>query len=136
MRKILLDTNAYSRLINLSDRNVLEAIEEAETVFISTIVLGELLSGFKLGSKEKANRELLKRLLEKSTVEIVLINKETSEIYADIINILAKNGKPIPTNDVWIAASTIENGAVLVTYDTHFLIIPGLRLWDKLKLKN
>jgi len=134
--KLLLDTNAYSKLVNLSDRSVKEAIEETETVFISTIILGELLSGFKRGSLEKKNRELLNRFLDKPTVEIVSLNKETAEIYADVLLNLIRKGTPIPTNDIWIAASAIEHGAVLVTYDTHFLKIPGLRLWDRLKIKN
>ncbi|MBI3955606.1 type II toxin-antitoxin system VapC family toxin [Candidatus Gottesmanbacteria bacterium] len=136
MSKLLLDTNAYSKLVNLSDRSVKEAIEETETVFISTIILGELLSGFKRGSLEKKNRELLNRFLDKPTVEIVALNKETAEIYADVLLTLTRKGAPIPTNDIWIAASAIEHGAVLVTYDTHFLKIPGLRLWDRLKIKN
>ncbi|OGG20948.1 twitching motility protein PilT [Candidatus Gottesmanbacteria bacterium RIFCSPHIGHO2_02_FULL_40_13] len=136
MSKLLLDTNAYSKLVNLSDRSVKEAIEETETVFISTIILGELLSGFKRGSLEKKNRELLNRFLDKPTVEIVSLNKETAEIYADVLLNLIRKGTPIPTNDIWIAASAIEHGAVLVTYDTHFLKIPGLRLWDRLKIKN
>ena len=38
-------------------------------------------------------------------------------------------GTPIPINDVWIAAHAIETGSMLITFDSHFDRIPGLRLW-------
>ena len=46
---------------------------------------------------------------------------------------LKRSGKPLPVNDVWIAAHALETGSILVTYDDHFASVPGLRLWDELQ---
>lgn len=134
MSKILLDTNAYTKYHSTPDDSIIYIVQEAETVFLPVVVLGELLFGFKRGRKEVANRELLNRFFEKPVVEVASVHKETAEIYADVLLNLTRKGTPIPTNDIWVAASAIEHGAVLVTYDTHFLKIPGLRIWDRLKL--
>ena len=61
------------------------------------------------------------------------VSQETAEIYSDIKMALKKKGTPIPLNDVWIAAHTVETGAKLITYDSHFLKVPGLRVWEKLR---
>ena len=74
------------------------------------------------------NKEIIRRFLEKSTVTIVDATHETAEVYAQVKDGLRKSGRPIPTNDVWIAAQVLEAGAVLVTYDSHFRAIPGLRI--------
>ena len=129
MNKILLDTNAYVKYLT-GDTKVLDALGKAVTVNMSVVVLGELYAGFKGGSRARKNRNDLDKFLEKTTVEILDVSRETSEIFGDIKNVLRKSGTPIPINDIWIAANTIESGSALVTYDTHFLKIPGLRTWD------
>jgi len=55
---------------------------------------------------------------------------ETAEIFASIKKDLRTTGKPVPINDVWIAAHALETGSVRVTFDRHFSSAPGLRLWD------
>ena len=67
MRKIIFDTNAYIRYLN-GDTKVLNVLAEAETVFMSIFVLGELYAGFRGSTKEKQNREVLNSFLEKPTV--------------------------------------------------------------------
>jgi predicted nucleic acid-binding protein len=57
---------------------------------------------------------------------------ETAENFGLIKAALRNSGRSIPTNDIWIAAHALEAGAVLVTYDSHFLAVPGLRTWDEL----
>lgn len=133
--RILLDTNTYSSYLT-QDEMVMEYLERADTIFVSTIVIGELLAGYKRGSKKIENKERLHTFLEKPGVAIINVSKETSEVYAQIQFELAQKGKPIPSNDAWIAAHALETGSVLVTYDRHFLKIPGLRLWDELRLGN
>jgi tRNA(fMet)-specific endonuclease VapC len=132
VNKVLVDTNAYS-LYLLGDKNVKFYLEEASFIYLSTIVVGELLVGYKSGSRESANRTLLDKFASKSTVNILNINPETADIYADIFLTLKRKGRLIPTNDMWIAAHTIETGSKLITYDDHFLQIPGLRVWNELK---
>jgi tRNA(fMet)-specific endonuclease VapC len=129
MKKILLDTNVYSRFL-AGNEQVLNIISKADIVYMSLIVLGELYSGFKGGSKEAWNKELLQKFLDKPTVSILDATIETSEIFAEIKNTLKTSGNPIPINDIWIAAHSIETGSVLITFDLHFKKILGLRLWD------
>ena len=129
MRKIILDTNAYTKLL-LKDRHVLEELTKADKIYLSSIVLGELFAGFKGGSKEIDNKNLLEEFLSKPGVEILLIGKETAEFFGDIKYYLEKNGNPIPANDIWIAACAQETGAIVITYDSHFSKIPGIRVWD------
>jgi len=129
MRKILIDTNSYAKLL-AGDKAVLEEINYSDMVYMSVFVIGELYAGFKGGNKEKENLRLLRKFLDKSTVQILTATNETSEVFGNIKSELKKQGKPIPINDVWIAAHTLETGSVLVTYDKHFSHVPGIRLWN------
>jgi tRNA(fMet)-specific endonuclease VapC len=129
MKRILLDTNAYSHLL-AGDKKVLSLLAESDVVYMSIFVLGELYAGFKGGSKEKENTQLLKRFIQKPTVEILEATEETSKVFGQVKNDLKKAGTPLPINDVWIAAHTLESGSTLITYDIHFREIPDLRLWE------
>jgi len=131
MNKILLDTNAFTRFL-AGDEKVLSYLGGAEKVFMSVFVLGELFAGFKAGGKERQNKQVLERFLQKSTVNVLEASKDTAEIFGLIKDGLRKSGNPIPVNDIWIAAHAFETGSVLITYDSHFLSIPGLRIWDEL----
>jgi tRNA(fMet)-specific endonuclease VapC len=129
MKKIILDTNAYARLLK-GDGNILNAVASAETVFMSIFVLGELHAGFSGGNKIRENRDILKRFLSKPSVKILNATSETAEIFGSLKNTLKKAGTPLPINDVWIASHSIETGSVIVTYDKHFNKISGIRLWE------
>ncbi|MGD8765563.1 MAG: type II toxin-antitoxin system VapC family toxin [Desulfobacteraceae bacterium] len=131
MKKIILDTNAYTRLLT-GDENVLDAVASADVVFMSIFVLGELHAGFVGGSKELKNRDVLKRFLLKASVKILNATYETAEVFGSIKNSLTQAGTPLPINDVWIAAHGIETGSIVITYDAHFSKVPGLRLWERL----
>lgn len=123
--KILLDTNAYSALME-GNRNLFSLISKAETVIMSSIVIGELIFGFKCGKRESKNREILERFISKPTVKVVDVTLETDEFYAKIKHNLKKRGTPIPANDIWIAAQTMANGAELITVDRHFQEVEGI----------
>jgi tRNA(fMet)-specific endonuclease VapC len=129
MKKILVDTSAYSHLLRGSTE-VLDALGRADLVYMSIFVLGELYTGFKGGSQEAQNRDRLERFLTRPTVRVFPATRETAEVFAEIKHALRKAGTPLPINDVWVAAQTIETGSVLVTFDAHFKEIQGLRLWD------
>lgn len=130
MKNILLDTNAYVRFLR-GDEKIMTYLAQADRVYMSVFVLGELFAGFKAGSKEKDNKQLLERFLLKPTVSVLEATIETADIFGLIMASLRKSGTPVPINDVWIAAHSLETGSVLVTYDDHFAQIPGLRLWDE-----
>jgi len=132
MTKILLDTNAYSEFMS-GNKLVFDSIIEAEEIYISTIMLGELFSGFQGGKKQSKNKEDLKSFLIKDGIKIINVSIETAEIFGEIKAELSNRGKMIPLNDIWIAAHTIETGSKLITFDSHFRQIPGLRIWEELK---
>lgn len=132
MKNIILDTNAYTQLL-AGDENVLDGVASAETVFMSIFVLGELHAGFSGGKKERKNRDILNKFLSRPSVKILNATYETATVFGSIKNSLKQAGTPLPINDVWIAAHGIETGSIIVSYDTHFNRIPGLRLWDRLQ---
>ncbi|HSQ86462.1 MAG TPA: type II toxin-antitoxin system VapC family toxin [Desulfobacterales bacterium] len=123
----MIDTNIYSYALR-GDDDVVEVLRKSEQIGISVISIGELLSGFKGGGREKKNREELEIFLDSSRVVVYPVDEDTSEFYAEIINNLREIGKPVPTNDVWIAAIAFQNGLKLFTKDIHFKTIPGLSL--------
>ncbi|MBI3443089.1 type II toxin-antitoxin system VapC family toxin [Candidatus Woesebacteria bacterium] len=129
MRKILLDTNGYTKFL-LGDKAILEELGKADKVFISTIVLGELFAGFQGGTQESKNKKMLEKFLAKSRVEIVPVGQETAEIFGEVKYNLLRRGTPLPINDIWIACCAIEVGAIVISYDEHFAKIPGVRIWN------
>ncbi len=131
MKKVLLDTNAYTQFL-AGNQTVLQSFVKASLIYMSIFVLGELYAGFMGGNKEKENKDILDQFLEKPSIRILDASMETSEIFGYIKNTLKKAGTPIPINDVWIAAHAAETGSVIITYDEHFKLIPGIRLWDSL----
>lgn len=125
MRPILIDTNAYSAF-KLNQIEIIEVIREASTLIMSPIVLGELLMGFMGGKREQQNRVELQNFLASSRIKQYPITADTSHYFGRIHNLLKKKGRPIPTNDIWIAAQALEYGCVICTFDKHFLEIEGL----------
>ncbi|MDO8452510.1 MAG: type II toxin-antitoxin system VapC family toxin [bacterium] len=130
MRKILLDTNAYTALLQ-GDKSILEELGKSDFVYMPSIVLGELFAGFRGGNRENGNKTLLEKFLKKPGVEVVNVTRETAEVFGEIKYILTKAGTPLPINDVWIASCALETGAVVLTRDAHFSKIPGLRIWSQ-----
>ena len=123
--KILLDTSAYVAF-KLNNVEIVEAIVHADQIFFSPIVLGELMFGFRNGSRFKKIKKELDQFLSHEAVELALIGVITSDRYARIASQLKMQGTPIPTNDIWIAAQTMEHGAELITTDNHFEKVAGL----------
>jgi tRNA(fMet)-specific endonuclease VapC len=131
MKKILLDTNAYVGFLR-GDEKVMSYLAQSDNVYMSVFVLGELYAGFKAGGKEKNNTRILERFLLKPTVTVLDATIETADIFGLIAAALKKSGRPIPINDVWIAAHALETGSILVTYDDHFAAVPGIRIWPEI----
>jgi tRNA(fMet)-specific endonuclease VapC len=127
MRRLLIDTNIYSYALR-GDAGVVEILKKAEQIGISVISIGELLYGFKGGGKEQKNREELEKFLDSPRVVVYSVDEDTSEFYAEILNNLRAIGKPVPTNDIWIAAVAFQNGLRLFTKDEHFKAVAGISL--------
>ncbi|MGA8056120.1 MAG: type II toxin-antitoxin system VapC family toxin [Burkholderiales bacterium] len=132
MRPVLLDTNAYAAFM-LGAAEVIDVVAHAEKLFLSSIVLGELLGGFASGTREPKNRAELARFLDSPRVEVLPVTAQTADSYALIYVGLRRKGQPIATNDLWIAASALEHGAALLTRDAHFGQIDGLRCGQRLE---
>ena len=122
---ILLDTNAYSALLRGHDE-VADRVRRAERVVFSTVVAGELLLGFRLGTRLKKNMAELDAFLENPYVSLVAVTLTTADRFARIAAALRTKRRPIPTNDIWIAAHAMEAGAELLSFDAHFGAVDGL----------
>jgi tRNA(fMet)-specific endonuclease VapC len=128
--KALIDTNCYSALMR-GDEGVSQFLDDAEIVYLSIIVAGELMAGFKGGSMERQNRLDLREFIQKGGKTIIAtVGMETAERFALIKDSLKRKGKPIPVNDIWIAAQCMESGAILLSHDQHFNSIDGLLVWQ------
>ncbi|NET70978.1 MAG: type II toxin-antitoxin system VapC family toxin [Sphaerospermopsis sp. SIO1G2] len=127
IKSILLDTNAYTAF-KRNHKEAVAIIKNVDIIVINSIILGELLGGFALGNKIEKNRYELEQFLESTRVQILPVDTETSEYYAMIYSQLRKKGKPIPTNDIWIAATTMQHNLILFTYDSDFKNIDNLKL--------
>jgi predicted nucleic acid-binding protein len=123
--RIILDTSAYSAFLK-GNFDIKLSLQEADEIFINPVILGELLAGFAMGKNEKKNRAILQEFLSSPRVKVVNIDEETSERYAVIINYLRMQGIPIPTNDLWIAASAMQYGLKVLTTDNHYSKVPQI----------
>ena len=127
MRRIAIDTNVYISF-KANDERVVEAFRNCDFIGVDITVIAELFSGFSLGGKEKRNRQELEAFLNSPRVEMLLHDLETAEYYALIVRRLKAKGRPIPTNDIWIAANAMKHGLALYSFDGHFGQIEGLLL--------
>lgn len=123
MRRVLVDTSAYSAFMR-DHPAVKLAIQRADEILLTPVVLGELLAGFTRGRQRAKNERELQAFLASPRAEVVAVDAETAARYAAIVAALWQAGTPIPTNDIWIAASAMQHGARLLTLDGHFLEVP------------
>ena len=132
MRPIAIDTNAYAAF-KRGEPATVAVIQHAPQILVSATVLGELLAGFSAGTRDSANRADLTLFLNSSRVKVVPCGTATADFYALVYASLRRSGHPIPTNDLWIAASCLEHGAALLTLDAHFQHVGSLRVGTRLE---
>ena len=125
--KLVLDTSAYSWLRSGHER-VLAAVASAEIVWVPCVVIGELEAGFAVGRRQRENSMLLDEFLAEPFVAIRPVDREVGRHYGRLFAQLRSAGTPIPINDVWIAATTLECGGSLLTFDGHFRKVAGLEV--------
>ncbi|MBF0390108.1 MAG: type II toxin-antitoxin system VapC family toxin [Desulfamplus sp.] len=102
--KILIDTNAYASFKRGNPESI-EVIRYSHFIGLNAVVLGELLAGFAVGNRESQNRLELEAFFKSPRIRFLTIDNETAGHYAGIYKALKQKGRPIPTNDLWIAAT-------------------------------
>jgi predicted nucleic acid-binding protein len=127
MKRIIIDTNFYTAF-KRNDAAAVNLLQRAEYIGVNTVILGELLAGFRCGNREQQNRFELDQFLDSARVATIAVDDETAEFYAQVFSDLRQKGRPIPSNDLWLAASALQNGLALATFDDHFSAISGLLL--------
>ena len=117
-----LDTSAYSHF-KRGDEQAVQLIDRADWVGLPVVVIGELWLGFLLGSRLRRNQTELAAFVDHPAVETLPVDEEVARIYAEIVVDLRTAGTPLPTNDIWVAATAARAGATVLTYDAHFTAI-------------
>lgn len=123
--RLLLDTNAYSLLMRGHDQ-VAQLVRTSRELLLSVVVVGELMYGFRRGTRLERNLADLRSFLDNPRTSLIEVGSVTADRYSRIAAALRAKGRPIPSNDVWIAAHAMETGADLVSADQHFEHIDGI----------
>lgn len=124
---MILDTNALSAFV-VGDTALGELLSQQQRAAIPVIVLGE----FRYGISSSRYRATYERWLEThlTDFEVLSVTADTATAYAGVRVALKQAGTPIPANDAWIAALAIEHGLPVLSRDTHFDVVAGLRRVD------
>jgi len=123
MSRYCLDTVAYSHF-KRGEARITKMLDRAEWVGVPVIVIGELCTGFAKGSRFQKNLDELDEFLALPVVETLPVDRQIAEMFGEMIDALRRSGRPVPVNDVWIAATCARAGATLLTWDAHFRLIP------------
>ena len=126
-RPVVLDTNALLRLFRGESEDVKRAVMGASRIVIPLAVFGEFKAGVEGDVKRRSlEAALLQDFLSVPNTSVHRPSERTAEYYAKIFACLKKAGTPIPTNDIWIAAETMEIGGRLCSGDGRFANVPML----------
>ena len=123
--RVALDTNRYVDLCKGVAETV-AILEAADVVVMPFVVLAELRAGFAHGRRQVENERILRRFLMKEGVSVLFADDQTTHHYASVYRQLRKQGTPIPTNDLWLAALVLQHNLVLHARDKHFDHLPQL----------
>ena len=122
---VLLDTNFYSAFCR-GDETAVRIIQRARKIYIPFAVLAELRAGFLCGTKARKNESSLTLFLNSDRVRVLYPDENTTHQFAAVFAQLRLLGKPIPTNDIWIAALAIQHDLILCSNDKHFDLLPQI----------
>jgi tRNA(fMet)-specific endonuclease VapC len=118
-----LDTVAYSHFKRGEER-VAAILDRAESIGVTVIAIGELCTGFAKGSRLQKNLTDLEDFLGLPVVETLPVDRRVAEVFGEIVEDLRRKGRPVPVNDIRVAAASFCAGATLLTCNAHFRIIP------------
>jgi tRNA(fMet)-specific endonuclease VapC len=117
--RIALDSNRYCDLA-AGDEELTRQVEDAQEVYLPFIVMGELRAGFAMGRRQAENERMLREFLLRDGIEVLFADEQTTFHYAAVYQQLRRQGTPIPTNDMWIAAMVLQHDLALCSRDQHF----------------
>jgi tRNA(fMet)-specific endonuclease VapC len=123
--KLLLDTNIVIELFR-GNQLIIDFLDNQEKIYLPTATLGELYLGAYRSSNVSKKLQEIKSFLESCVV--LYTDATTSDKYAIIKTALLNKGKPIPENDIWIAATAMHYDISLYTFDEHFKEVEGIKL--------
>ena len=123
--RIALDTNRYVDLCKGIEETV-ALLEEAEAIMLPFVVLGERRAGFVHGKRQAETERTLRQFLLKDGVRVLFADDQTTHHYASVFRQLRKQGTPIPTNDMWLAALVLQHNLALHARDKHFDHLPQI----------
>ena len=127
MKSVVFDTNFLIDFCQSPSRFRHSDMGEYGQILIPSVVLGEYKAGIQNTKRGEEARNRLAQLLSRSSVKTVPVGEKTAEIYAKVFQLLREQGKPIPQNDIWIAAIALQHNLALLSRDGHFDNIPQLR---------
>jgi len=121
---VILDTNGLSAMAD-GDVKLEPLLQEAAEIAIPAIVLGE----YKYGIRQSRHRKRYERWLAEvlASCRVLAVDEGTASQYAEVRDELKRGGRPIPGNDLWIAALARQHALPLLSRDRHFDFVPGLR---------
>jgi tRNA(fMet)-specific endonuclease VapC len=125
VKRIALDTNAAIALLN-NQSGIFSLLGSYDIICLPVTVCGELIYGAKNSKLSAKNEKRYLAFIE--SCELLDINLVTAETYGSLRLELKKKGRPIPENDIWIAAVCVVNEIPLCTFDKHFQSIKRLKI--------
>jgi len=125
--ELIIDTNAYSSFFRNIGK-VRALMERADRILIPAVVLGELVAGFNCGNRKEMNYAEFDHFISFPGISVIPVERGEAEMYGHLVEKLKKAGTPIPTNDLRIAAAALNRGLFLLTNDSHFNCITGLKI--------
>lgn len=128
MKRVLIDTNIYIEAM-FGNPEIVQKLQKVDMIGLSAISIGELLAGFKIREKQSEQVSQFEEFLDSPRVELCSVTYSTADFYSEIYLKLRKAGTPIPTNDIWIAATALEHGFRIFTIDKHFQNVVGLAFY-------
>jgi len=128
VKRVLIDTNIYIEAM-FGNPEIVQKLQKVDMIGLSAISIGELLAGFKIREKQSEQVSQFEEFLDSPRVELCSVTYSTADFYSEIYLKLRKAGTPIPTNDIWIAATALEHGFRIFTIDKHFQNIVGLAFY-------
>ena len=123
--RIAIDTNRYVDFAK-GHPEAVERLRRADEILVPFVVLGALRAGFAVGARSGENEANLVRFLNSRRVDLVFADEDTTHHYARLFQQLRRQGTPIPTNDLWIAALVVQHELQLFARDAHFDHLPQI----------